>query len=58
FNRVLEDGVFYTMNRLYGITFKPRNDLPVYHPDVKAYELFDADGKSLAIFFADYFARE
>ena len=58
FNRVLEDGVFFTMNRLYGITFKPRTDLPVYHPDVKAYELFDADGTSLAIFFADYFARE
>ena len=58
FNRVLEDGVFFTMNRLYGITFKPRTDIPVYHPDVKAYELFDADGKSLAIFFADYFARE
>jgi len=58
FNRVLEDGVFFTMNRLYGITFKPRNDIPVYHPDVKAYELFDENGKSLAIFFADYFARE
>ncbi|MEM7150038.1 MULTISPECIES: M3 family metallopeptidase [unclassified Pseudoalteromonas] len=58
FNRVLEDGVFFTMNRLYGITFKPRNDLPVYHPDVKAYEVFDANGESLAIFFADYFARE
>ncbi|WP_404340779.1 M3 family metallopeptidase [Pseudoalteromonas mariniglutinosa] len=58
FNRVLEDGVFFTMNRLYGITFKARNDLPVYHPDVKAYELFDANGESLAIFFADYFARE
>lgn len=58
FNRVLEDGVFFTMNRLYGITFKPRTDLPVYHSDVKAYELFDADGTSLAIFYADYFARE
>ncbi|OUS69986.1 dipeptidyl carboxypeptidase II [Pseudoalteromonas sp. A601] len=58
FNRVLEDGVFYTMNRFYGVTFKPRTDLPVYHPDVKTYELFDHDGKSLAIFYADYFARE
>jgi len=58
FNRVLEDGVFYTMNRLFGIRFAPRPDLPVYHPDVKAYELFDADGTSLAIFYADYFARE
>ena len=46
------------MNRLYGITFKPRPDLPVYHEDVEAYELLDEDGSSLAIFYADYFARE
>ncbi|QJR81089.1 M3 family metallopeptidase [Alteromonas pelagimontana] len=58
FNRVLNDGVFYTFNRLYGVRFEPRPDLPVYHPDVKAYELFDVDGKSLAIFYADYYARE
>ncbi|KUJ84777.1 dipeptidyl carboxypeptidase II [Microbulbifer flavimaris] len=58
FNRVLNDGLFYTMNRLYGIRFEERPDLPVYHPDVQAYELFDHDGKSLAIFYADYFARE
>ncbi|WP_333608873.1 M3 family metallopeptidase [Arsukibacterium sp.] len=58
FNRVLKDGVFYTMNRFYGIRFEPRPDLPVYHPDVEAYEVFDADGSSLAIFYADYFARE
>ncbi|MBW0282110.1 M3 family metallopeptidase [Shewanella xiamenensis] len=58
FNRVLEDGVFYTLQELYGVTLKPRPDLPVYHPDVKAYEMFDADGSSMAIFYADYFARE
>ena len=58
FNRVLKDGVFFTMNRLYGVTFKPRPDLPVYHENVEAYELFDEDGTSLAIFYADYFARE
>ncbi|SEA87221.1 M3 family metallopeptidase [Alkalimonas amylolytica] len=58
FNRVLHDGAFYTMNRLYGIRFEPRPDLPVYHPDVEAYEVFDHDGTSLAIFYADYFARE
>ena len=58
FNRVLEDGVFYTLKELYGVTLKPRLDLPVYHPDVKAYEMFDADGSSMAIFYADYFARE
>lgn len=58
FNRVLKDGVFYYMNRFYGIRFEPRPDLPVYHPDVEAYEVFDADGSSIAIFYADYFARE
>lgn len=58
FNQVLKDGLFYTMERLYGVTFKPRNDIPVYHPDVRAYEVFDADGTSLALFMADYFARD
>lgn len=58
FNRVLQDGVFYTFNRLFGITFKPLPDLPTYHPDVAAYEVFDKDGSSIAIFYADYFARE
>lgn len=58
FNRVLEDGAFYYLNRFYGVRFEPRPDLPVYHPDVKAYEVFDADGSSVAIFYADYFARE
>ncbi|MCE9678194.1 M3 family metallopeptidase [Shewanella sp. AS1] len=58
FDRVLKDGVFFTLERLYGVTFKPRTDLPVYHEDVEAYEMFDADGTSMAIFYADYFARE
>ncbi|MCZ4338844.1 M3 family metallopeptidase [Shewanella colwelliana] len=58
FNRVLEDGVFFTLEKLYGVTLKPRPDLPVYHEDVKAYEMFDADGSSMAIFYADYFAKE
>ncbi|GGA79845.1 dipeptidyl carboxypeptidase II [Neiella marina] len=58
FDRVLHDGVFFTMNRLFGITMKPRPDLPVYHPDVEAYEMFDEDGSSIAIFYGDYFARE
>lgn len=58
FERVLNDGMFYTMERLFGIRFEARPDIPVYHPDVKAYELFDVNGKSLAIFFADYFARD
>ncbi|WP_076540375.1 M3 family metallopeptidase [Shewanella sp. UCD-KL21] len=58
FNRVLEDGVFFTLKELYGVTLIPRPDLPVYHPDVKAYEMFDEDGSSMAIFYADYFSRE
>ena len=58
FNRVLNDGMFYTMERQYGVRFEPRPDLPVYHPDVTAYEVFDVDGESIAIFYADYFARE
>jgi len=58
FERVLQDGVFFTLEKLYGVTLKPRPDLPVYHKDVKAYEMFDVDGSSMAIFYADYFARE
>jgi len=58
FERVLNDGLFYTMERLFDIRFEARPDLPVYHPDVKAYELFDAKGESLAIFYTDYFARD
>ncbi len=56
-DRVLQDGVFFAANRLYGITFKPRPDLPVYHPDVRAWEVFDADGKSLALYYGDYYQR-
>ncbi|MEC4726893.1 M3 family metallopeptidase [Shewanella sp. D64] len=58
FNRVLEDGVFYTLEKLYGVTLTLRPDLPVYHEDVKAYEMFDSDGTSMAIFYSDHFARE
>jgi len=54
---VLQDGVFFAANKLYGITFKERKDLPVYHPDVRVFEVFDANGKSLALFYADYFQR-
>ncbi|MCC6743958.1 MAG: M3 family metallopeptidase [Acidobacteria bacterium] len=56
-NRVLEHGVFFAANKMYGITFKERKDIPVYHPDVRVFEVFDADGSSLALFYADYFAR-
>jgi len=57
-NRVLQDGVFFAANKLYGLTFKERKDIPVYHPDVRVFEVFDADGKSLALFYADYFKRD
>ncbi len=56
-NRVLQDGVFFAANKLYGLTFKERHDIPVYQPDVRVFEVFDADGKSLALFYADYYAR-
>jgi peptidyl-dipeptidase Dcp len=56
-NRVLQDGVFFAANKLYGLTFKERKDIPVYNPDVRAFEVFDADGTSLALFYADYFQR-
>jgi len=55
---VLENGVFYAANQLYGLTFKQRHDLPVYHPDVRVFEVFDANGKHLAIFYCDYFKRD
>jgi peptidyl-dipeptidase Dcp len=57
-NRVLEDGVFYAANRLYGITFKERHDLPVWAPDVRVFEVFNADGSHLALFYCDYWKRD
>ncbi|MDQ3269738.1 MAG: M3 family metallopeptidase [Pseudomonadota bacterium] len=57
-NNVLENGVFYAANQLYGLTFKKRSDLPVYHPDVTVYDVFDKDGSQLAIFLFDPYARE
>jgi peptidyl-dipeptidase Dcp len=56
-DRVLHDGVFYAANQLYGITFKERKDIPVYQPDVRVFEVFDADGTSMALYYGDYFAR-
>jgi peptidyl-dipeptidase Dcp len=55
---VLENGVFYAANQLYGLTFKRRTDLPLYHPDIRTYDVFDANGKQLAIFIADMYARK
>ncbi len=57
-NNVLENGVFYAANQLYGITFKERKDIPVYQPDVRVFDVIDADGKPLALFYCDYFKRD
>ncbi len=57
-NRVLQDGVFYAAHELYGITFKERHDIPAYQPDVRVFEVSDADGKPLALFYCDYFKRD
>ena len=54
---VLEKGVFYAAEKLYGITFKPRTDIPVYHEDVMVYELFEENGDQLGLFYGDFFAR-
>ena len=56
-NKVIQ-GVFGLATKLYGITFKENKDIPVYHPDVKAYEVFDKDGSYLAVFYADFYPRE
>jgi peptidyl-dipeptidase Dcp len=55
---VLEKGVFFAAKQMYGITFKVRKDLPVYNEDVVAYEVFDKDGKSMAIYYLDFYTRD
>ncbi|MFZ6649599.1 M3 family metallopeptidase [Undibacterium sp. TJN25] len=57
-NNVLQNGVFYAANKLYGISFKERKDLPVYNPTVRVFEVFDADNKPLALFLYDAYARD
>src|SRR5690606_21074159 len=54
---VLTNGAFYAAERLYGLTFEERDDLPVYHPDVRTFDVHDAGGSHLAIFLLDPFAR-
>ena len=56
-DNVIENGVFFAANRLYGLTFEPRPELPVYQPDVRVWEVFDADGEPLGLFLGDYYAR-
>src|SRR6201996_8372114 len=55
---VLENGVFYAANQLYGLTFEERKDIPVYQPDVRVFEVFDEGHKPLALFYCDYFKRD
>jgi peptidyl-dipeptidase Dcp len=57
-NNVLDNGVFYAATQLYGITFKERKDIPVYHPDIRVFEVSNADGTPLALFYCDYFKRD
>ncbi len=57
-DNVLQNGVFYAANQLYGLTFRERHDIPVYQPDVRVFEVFDKDGSSLALFYCDYFKRD
>jgi len=56
-DHVVLDGIFYAANKLYGLTFKERHDLPVYEPSVRVFDVFDRDGSQLAIFIGDYYAR-
>ncbi|HEY1632422.1 MAG TPA: peptidyl-dipeptidase Dcp [Rhizomicrobium sp.] len=57
-NNVLENGVFYAANKLYGVTFKERHDIPVYQSDVRVFDVFDKDGSQLGIIYFDYFKRD
>lgn len=56
--RVLQDGVFWTASQLFGLRFVERFDIPVYHPDVRVWEIFDHNGEGIALFYGDYFARD
>lgn len=56
--RVLTDGVFYAASRLYGLSFRERDDLPLYHPQARVFEVTDADGPALGLFVADFYTRD
>jgi len=55
---VLKNGAFWAASKLYGVTFKPRTDIPVYNPDVKVYEIFDQDNQPMALYFCDFYKRD
>ena len=58
FENVLQNGLFYTMKELYGISVTERKDLPVYHPEVRTFDVMDADGSQIGVIYLDYFARD
>ncbi|WP_435930348.1 peptidyl-dipeptidase Dcp [Dryocola sp. BD613] len=57
-NSVLENGMFWAASKLFGLSFSERFDIPTYHPDVRVWEIFDKDGRGMALFYGDYFARD
>lgn len=57
-NAVLEKGVFFTMNKLFGVQFTERKDLPVYHPEVRVFDVFNSDGSQIGLFYIDFFKRD
>ena len=57
-NNVLQNGVFYAANLLYGLTFKERHDIPVYQKDVRVFDVIDKDGSQIGLFYCDYFKRD
>lgn len=57
-NNVLEQGVFFTMKKLFGIEFRERNDLPVYHREVRVFDVLDADGSQIGLYYIDFFSRD
>ena len=58
FENVLQNGVFFAANKLYGLTFRERHDLPVYHPDVRVFDIIDTNGAAIGLFYGDYYARD
>ncbi len=58
FERVLHDGVFFAAHALFGLSFKERKDLPVYHPDVRVFDIVDADGSVIGLIYGDFYARD
>ncbi|MBK9273091.1 MAG: M3 family metallopeptidase [Flavobacteriales bacterium] len=58
FESVLQNGVFFAANQLFGLSFKERKDLPVYHPDVRVFDIIDTTGTAIGLFYGDYYARD